>query len=53
MALGTYLVDMVQFGARSASVVRLFSQPLGPDFHTAATGLAAAGPVGPLTELAV
>jgi hypothetical protein len=44
---------MVQFGARPSSVIRLFAQPLGPDLHAAATGLAAAGPVGPLTELAV
>lgn len=47
------LVDVVQFGARSSSIIRLFAQPLGPDLDAAAAGLAAAGPVGPLTELAV
>lgn len=51
--LGKYLVDVIQFGARPSPIIRLFSQPLGPNLHAAATGFAAAGPVGPLAELAV
>lgn len=50
---GKYLVDMVQFGARPSSIIRLFTQPFRPDLHAAPTGLTAAGPVGPLAELAV
>lgn len=48
-----YLVDMVQFGARPSSIIRLFTQPFRPNLHAAPTGLTAAGPVGPLAELAV
>lgn len=48
-----YLVDVVQFGARPSSIVRLFTQPFRPNLHAAPTGLTAAGPVGPLAELAV
>lgn len=48
-----YLVDMVQFGARPSSIIWLFTQPFRPNLHAAPTGLTAAGPVGPLAELAV
>ena len=44
---------MVQFGAWPPSIVGFFTQPFRPNLHTAATGLAAARPVGPLTKLAV
>lgn len=44
---------MIQFGAGPSPIIRLFSQPLGPDLHAAPTGFAAAGPVGPLAEFAV
>lgn len=44
---------MVQFGARPPSIIWFFTQPLGPNLHTAPTGFTAAGPVGPLAELAV
>lgn len=48
-----YLVDMVQFGARPSSIIWFFTQPFRTNLHTTSTGLAAARPVGPLTELAV
>lgn len=48
-----YLVDMVQFGARPSSIIRLFAQPFRSNLHAAPTGLTAAGPVGPFAELAV
>lgn len=44
---------MVQFGAGPAAVVGLLPEPLGAHLNPAATGLATAGPVGPLTELTV
>lgn len=49
----SHLVDVVQFGTRSPTIVGLFSEPLGANFDPTATGLAAAGPVGPLTQFAV
>lgn len=48
-----HLIDVVQLGTRSASIVRLLPQPLGANFDPAAAGLAAPRPVGPLAELAV
>lgn len=48
-----YLIDVVQLGAGSAAIVRFLPEPLGANFDPAATGLAAAWPAGPLTELAV
>lgn len=44
---------MVQFGAGPSSIIGFFTQPFRSHLHTAAAGLAAAGPVGPLAELAV
>lgn len=44
---------MVQFGTGPAAVVRFLPQPLGANFESAAAGLAAARPVGPLAELTV
>lgn len=44
---------MVQFRARSPAIVGLFSEPLGTNFDPAAAGLAAARPIGPLTQFAV
>lgn len=44
---------MVQFGTGPAAVVRFLPQPLGADFESAAAGLAAARPVGPLAEFTV
>ena len=44
---------MVQLGAGPPAVVGLLPQPLGAHFDPTAAGLAAAGPVGPLTELTV
>lgn len=48
-----YLVDVVQFGAGSPSVVGFLPEPLGTHFDPTTTWLAAAGPVGPLAELTV
>lgn len=36
------LIDMVQFGTRSPTVVGLFSEPLGANFDSTSTGLTAA-----------
>ena len=53
MFRGLYLVDVVQFGTRAATVVRFLSQPLGADLDSTAARLAAARPVGPFAEFAV
>lgn len=48
-----YLIDMVEFRARSPTVVWFLPKPFGANFDPTATGLAAAWPVGPLAEFAV
>lgn len=48
-----YLVDVVQFGTRPATIVRFLAEPFGAYFDSAPTGLAAARPVGPFTEFTV
>lgn len=48
-----YLINMVQFGAGPATIIRFLPKPLGPYFDSTAAGLAATGPVWPLAELTV
>lgn len=49
----TCLVYMVQFGTGSSTIVGFLSEPLGANFDSTSTGLAAARPVGPLAQLTV
>lgn len=47
------LIDMVQFGTRSPTVVGFLPEPLGANFDPTSAGLAAARPVGPLAQLTI
>lgn len=51
--LAFHLIDVVQFGTWSPTVVGFFPEPLGANFNPTAARLTAAGPVGPLAQLAV
>lgn len=50
---GSCLVDVVQFGTGSSTIVGFFSEPLGANFDPTSAGLTAARPVGPLAQLTV